>query len=220
METLDEYPDIPPLDIEALGTLDEALERADEMGTHYARIAENIIGQFESFALTPPSMAWLSLVARFQGLHDGIGREIRAENPHAVYPLLRSFIETVAMIIYLADHPDYVMTLHQPRQERTGRRVTARTLVDYATPRMPGIDPIYKQLSQVTHFDTIAYTLPFKVTDMTERNMDWQSHPTWKKDRDALVACGWIIELAEASHHLLVEYAAQHLSEHDENSER
>lgn len=74
---------------------------------------------------------------------------------------------------------------------------------------MPGIDPIYRQLSQVTHFDTIAWALPFDVAEDSERNLSWQSHPKWNSDRDALVACGWLIELAEASHSLLGEYADQ-----------
>lgn len=35
----------------------------------------------------------------------------------------------------------------------------------------------------------------------------WHSGPRFREERDALTAYGWLVELGEASHHLLFEYA-------------
>lgn len=174
--------------------------------------------RFDPFELTPISMTWLSVITRLQGLHDAVGREIVAGNPHAVYPLLRSFTETVALLIYIIEHPTYVLALGTPRDQ--AHRASPRKLVDRAKTRMPGIDPIYRQLSQVAHFDTIAFALPFDSSAEHERRLKWQSEPKWKNDHDALVACGWLIELAEASHQLLGEYADRLLVLDDDEERR
>ena len=39
------------------------------------------------------------------------------------------------------------------------------------------------------------------------REIDWQSAPKFKSEKDALIACGWVVELAQANAHLLMELA-------------
>lgn len=205
------------LDLDGLGTVDEALVRIDALSEHYDAIGTIVFREFEPLALTPVSMAWLSLLTRLQGLHDGIACEIRAENPHAACPLVRSLAETVAMLIYLLDKPEYALALFDPHEEAP--RVKPRDLINHAKTRMAGIGPIYGELSAITHFDRLAYSLPFVVTDKEERIMEWRSRPAWKNERQALIACGWLIELAEASHDLLTDFADEHLHPYDEDED-
>jgi hypothetical protein len=71
-------------------------------------------------------MFTLSSIARVRGLHEGIVREIGADNPHAVFPLLRAFAEALLLIAYVADHPEYVEAAVQDRATTPRTRPSGR----------------------------------------------------------------------------------------------
>jgi hypothetical protein len=46
----------------------------------------------------------------------------------------------------------------------------------------------------------------FRVT-RDDRTVQWASAPAFKSDQDAILACAWVVEMAVATSHLLVEFA-------------
>jgi hypothetical protein len=49
---------------------------------------------------------FFSMVSRCNSLHAAITREVNAQNPHAVFPLIRAYAEATALLIYVYDHVD------------------------------------------------------------------------------------------------------------------
>jgi hypothetical protein len=47
-----------------------------------------------------------------------------------------------------------------------------------------------------------------RITGEDSQTVEWRSAPSFHSDNDAEIACGWTVELATATAHLLVELAA------------
>ncbi len=63
---------------------------------------------------------------------------------------------------------------------------------------------LYGDLSEFSH--PMSRSI-FAALRPTEEGFHWQLGPMFKYDNDFLVACGLVVEMAEANSHLLREYA-------------
>jgi hypothetical protein len=142
-------------------------------------------------------------LAKAQGLHEGTVAAIRADNPYAAFTLLRAYAENAAGILYVKDHPAELSKFWQ----LDSYGVKIGTITNYARQRFGGFKEIYDQLSKYAHPAALSVLASSRVVD--RHAIRWQSAPQFKADSDALIACAWVTELAQATAHLLVEFAGQ-----------
>lgn len=150
------------------------------------------------------ALFFASMVSRSVGLHTAITREIRHSNPHAVLPLLRAFAESLLLLIYIVDNPRYVSTLIVRAREipkDAPKRKTIQALISHATEVAPGFKEVYADLCEGTHFGSIAMWAPHSSAPSdvpgVAANWSWDSAPHWRSDRDCLVSCAQLLELAD-----------------------
>lgn len=151
--------------------------------------------------LTLLVMFAMSAVVRARGLYEAIAREVVHDNPHAVFPLLRQFAETVAMAFYVADNPSYVAVLTQRERDKPAgspRRKSIQTLVNHVKKHYAAqFGNVYAELSEIAHFGTVALWTAHRVED-DEGATSWTSVPRWRDESQLLVACAQLLELREA----------------------
>jgi len=150
-------------------------------------------------------------LARAQGFHEGTVAAIEADNPYASFSLLRSYSENAAGILYLKDHPTTLDQFWRPG----ARPVSIGRITNYADKRFPGSRPIYSELSEYAHPGSLSMVASHRIRDDDSRIVEWRSAPSFHSHNDATVACGWTVELATATAHLLVGLAAGWPRAHD-----
>jgi hypothetical protein len=204
------------VDTSQFSSLEDALTKV-EPGKRYIELARPLLDLGDGLPLTMPIMFWFAMLSHCEGLHGALAREIRQSNPNAVYPLMRAFAEAVLMVIYVLDHPRYVEVLAQRPEElpRDGpKRKSPQALINYASTHAPGMKAVYADLSEATHFGSIAmwasHRLEKQEDDGTYR-FSWQSAPRWREEQQALAACAQTLELAQAMTHYLGEFLHRHV---------
>jgi hypothetical protein len=202
------------LDLAQFASLDDALAKV-EPGERYTNVGAVVIPA-EGLPLTLPTLFWFSMISRSEGLHQAIAREIRAGNPHAVFPLIRAFAEAVVLVIYVLDHPKYVdlLTARASELPKNGpRRKSIQALIQYATKHAAGMKSVYAELSEATHFGAVAMWASHSIQGDDESGLhtSWSSQPRWRNDQQAMVACAQTLELAEGMEHFLREFAMRHV---------
>ncbi len=150
-------------------------------------------------------------LARAQGFHEGSAAAIEADNPYAAFSLLRSYSENTAGILYLKDHPRTVDQFWR----REMPPVSIGKITNYANKQFGGFRGIYSELSEYAHPGSLSMVAPHRIAGEDSRTVQWRSAPAFHSDNDAKVACGWTVELATATAHLLVELAASWPSSQD-----
>jgi hypothetical protein len=155
-------------------------------------------------------MVFSGLLARAQGFHEGSVAAIEADNPYAAFSLLRAYAENAAGILYLKDHPTTLDQFWRPKTPP----VPIGTITNYAKTRFGGFRPIYSELSEYAHPCSLSMLASHRITGEDSQTVKWRSAPSFHSDNDAKVACGWTVELATATAHLLVELAASWPSAH------
>jgi hypothetical protein len=134
------------LDLKQFASVEDAVAKV-QPGDRYLEVAKILLTLGDELPLTLPAMFWFSMITRSQGLHEAIAREIGEENPHAVFPLIRAFAESVLLVIYVADHPGYVNLLIDRSRNlaKDGpKRKTIQALISYARDHAPGMKDVYQ----------------------------------------------------------------------------
>jgi len=142
------------------------------------------------------------LRARAQGMHGGTVAALQSDNPHAAFTLLRAYAENAAAILYLKDKPEQ---LEQFWRDFDGSGIPIGKMTNYARSRMVQFKAVYDQLSKYAH--PHSQSIFASATAEGKSGFRWQSMPAFKSERDLLTACGWTVEMATISHHLLLEFA-------------
>ena len=150
-------------------------------------------------ALTMYLMFVMSAATRARGLHEAIVREIRQSNPHAVFPLMRTLLETAALSFYVSEHPDYVRSIAErpgEAQPGTPRRRSPQSLIDYMdrSGLTHQLAAVYRELCEITHFGTVGMWAAYTADEENERRFTWSSAPRFRGDT-AMVACAQLDEL-------------------------
>jgi hypothetical protein len=135
-------------------------------------------------------------LAHAQGLHEGAVAAISADNPYAAFTLLRAYAENAAAILHVKDHP---VQLEKFGREPRGPGVPIGKIISHARVRFDGFKGIYSQLSQYAHPQALSLLASHRVVE--GRVVQWSSAPAFKSDRDAVIACAWVVELAKATSH-------------------
>jgi len=205
------------LDLSQFASLEDAVEKA-KPGDLYVDVGSLLLGR-DGMALNYRVLFFFAMISRAEGLHQAIAREIEQKNPHAVFPLLRAFAESVTLLIYVIDHPDYIQLLVDRPSElpKDGpKRKSIQALISYASSHATGMKGVYADLSEATHFGSLAMWTSLKVEDEEPApgsigTFSWSSAPQWKSDEQALIASAMTLELAEAMSAFLRRFAVRYL---------
>jgi len=165
-------------------------------------IAAGSKGLGSSSEYTEGYLVFSGFLARAQGFHEGAVAAISADNPYAAFTLLRAYAENVAAIIYVADHP---AELEKFWSDLDGIGVWIGKMTKHARSRSDGFKDIYSQLSRYAHPHALSVLASSRVVE--SREVEWSSAPAFKFENEVLVACAWVVELAQATAQLLVEFA-------------
>jgi hypothetical protein len=149
-------------------------------------------------------LVFSGFLARAQGLHEGTVTAITAGNPYATFTLLHAYAETAAAVLYVKDHPAQLEKC-LPGPHRPGVKV--RKITNHAESRLGGFKGTYSQLSKYAHPIALTFPAPSRIAGGV---IEWASALAFKSEHDAITACAWVVELAEATSYLLVDFAAQH----------
>jgi hypothetical protein len=191
------------VDVSQYASVDDALLAAATLADRFPDITARAVSEdnpAKLFGLR--HMFLMSAVARAKGLHDGIVREIRADDPHTVFPLLRTYVELGGLLNYVAEKPDYVQKLMaNPRDDPAGRgRVTFQAVWSVAKRRYPGIKNAYAELSEFGHFGSSGVFASWSFDDSDPRpgtlgHVRHKLGPGWRDpDRDPKLAAAWLVE--------------------------
>jgi hypothetical protein len=164
--------------------------------------ARRVLGTTEAY--TTMTVVFQSFIARAQCLHEASVQMTEAENPHAAFTLLRAYAENTAAILYAKDHPN--LAAHW--WDVDGHGIQIGKITNHARTRLGGFKGIYEQLSQFAHPQARGLLASSTITE--GRTVQWSSAPHFKSANDQLIAYAWVVELADATHHLLYEFAQQY----------
>ncbi len=163
--------------------------------------ARRVLGSSQQITLR--LVVFQGFVARAQALHEGATQMVAAENPHAAFTLLRAYAENAAAILYAKDHPNRV----QDFSDTEGHGIPIGSITNYARKRFGGFKGIYDQISKFAHPQALGLLASSSIKDTS---MQWASAPHFQQAEDQLLAYAWVVELAEATRHLLYEFAKQY----------
>lgn len=125
-----------------------------------------------------------SAAARALGLHAGIVRETGWDNPHAVFAMLRAYVDLVLLTMEVARHPGYAeVVAHDPATSAIGRRrKSPQKLVAAALSEVPDMKEAWDLLSEMGgHFGHAAFATPMVVEDLADSwRVTVKTGPGWK----------------------------------------
>jgi hypothetical protein len=207
-----------PLDLTQFESLDAAVA-AVIPGRQYEDVAAQVLER-NGAGVTELTVFFMSAVSRARSLHEGVATAIAASNPHAAFPLIRQFAETVAVVLYVADHPEYVAALmdHPKNLPKNVKRLSIQALVNYMDSRhSEQFGVVYADLCEITHFGSFAVWSPFQLKDdpAAPGRLSWASGPRWKDERQGLIACAQTVELADAMEQAIKNLGAACIREMD-----
>ncbi len=208
------------VDISRFKSVEDALRQVEPVRDRLHELTKRV---FESNDrnITDLSMFLLSAIARANGIHLATVHAIETSNPHAAIPLIRSYGDLVVTALYVRDNPNYVNALTDRRPATKVKRRSIGALITAVTRYAPGIKHVYDELSEGTHFGSVAMWASWTHKPDTEGTVTYASYPRWRDpDRGPLVIAGWLIELGEALAETVESTVAQYLEPDDEHDEQ
>lgn len=181
------------LDLTRFADQDAALAlAANGCPTAYTKIAKKHMGPL----LTEGFLLFGSFVSRMRGLQEGIVRELAANNPHAVLPLLRAWVEVNTIGLYVARNPGYAeLVLYGPGPGRPARK-SFSSLFHAVKDDVAQLSLVYKDLSDYAHFGTLGVWNAYVVENEEDRHITWTDVPRWKTEKEFQIACAQTHELS------------------------
>lgn len=146
--------------------------------------------------LTDGFLLFGSFVSRMRGLHEGITRGLKADNPHAVLPLLRAWVEVSTIGLYVVRKPTYAeLVLYGPGPGRPARK-SFTSMFHAVKDDAAQLGLVYQQLSDYAHFGTLGVWNAYAVAHEEDRHITWTDVPRWKSETEFRIACAQTHELA------------------------
>lgn len=191
------------LDLADFANAEQALARAGYgCPKGYSEIAKkHMTGQED---LSTAFMLFGSFVSRMRGLHEGVVREISASNPHAAFPLIRAWVETITIALYVLRNPTYVeYLLYGPGENRPGKK-SFEAMFHAVREDASQLKLVYRELSDYSHFGSLGVWNAHSLDDEEEKKKEtkkgrivsWTDSPRWRDNRHFQVACAQAYELA------------------------
>lgn len=193
-------------------TVEIGLSDAAKRYQLFAKLANESLGPGQDKVLRIAHLPLMSFINRATSLHAGIVSAVREENPHAVFTLLRAYLELVALVFYVDAHPEYLAALEKPMAELPkNTRKSFRDLFAFAATELLGIRTVYALLNEMAHFGSTALWHPFSVIDDSANDgtlgrLTFSTGPHWRKPGDARTALAMLREADEATLELLRRY--------------
>lgn len=144
----------------------------------------------------------MAAVSRGLGLHDAVMREGHVSNRHAVWPLLRSLLDTVLVTLEVRRNPAYAGVVIRPTEswEPHHRRLRSQALIGRSKIEGPSIPSMWKYLSEAAHFGWLAYAQSVvkeeRLSD-TMISVDLTTNPEWVEVEDEISAAWHLARLTE-----------------------
>jgi hypothetical protein len=208
------------VDLSQYASVDEALSAAAEIAEHFRHLSVRAVTEDNPGKLVGKGHIFLtSALARAKGLHDGIVREIRADDTHTTFPLLRTYVELGGLLAYVTEKPAYLDRLMaNPRDSPVGRRrVSFEAVWSVARRRYPGIKMAYTELSEFGHFGSFGVwaSWSFDDSDPEPGTLGLLSHkfgPGWRdEDRDPKLAAAWLVEADQMAFREATRFLEAHI---------
>lgn len=198
------------LDLSGFVDPDEAVRRACAGLAEYTGTARELIGA--TGAMRVAHMAFMGFVARARGLHEAIAREIKNENPHAVFILIRGMAELATLLLYTNKYPNYIETVVGIGSTKFKRK-SYLAMFDALRERAPGLKAVYAELSDYSHMGPGGIANAVTPVDDECRSIAWTDIPHWRSANDFRVACALTEEVVEMVLEGLREFGRVHISE-------
>lgn len=205
------------LDLSRVPTVEDGFRDAAERYKEFARVTKGSLGSGDDKVLLIAHLPLMSFINRAASLHAGVISGIREHNPHAVFTLLRAYLELVALVFYVDANPDYLAALEKPMKDLPkNTRKSFRDLFDFAATELAGIRTVYALLNEMAHFGSTALWHPFTIDESTAApgtlgSLTFGTGPDWHKPDDARTALAMLQESDQAIVVLLKRYAAHHV---------
>lgn len=204
-----------PLDMSAVSTVEDGLAVAERYERAFHDLARDALGppEIDDRPFLENHLALYGFLNRAVSLHRGIIDCIRAENPHAVFTLMRAYLELLVLVHYVNRHPEYVEALQRPPAELPPgvRRRSSQALFAVAAREMPGVRRVYRSLNEMAHYGSDAFWTPFHLVDAEEGHIRFGTPPHWHIDKDARTAVAMLLENDAAVLKELVVFTQQHI---------
>jgi hypothetical protein len=141
-------------------------------------------------------MLFGSFVSRMRGLHEGVVREIGHGDPHSVFPLIRAWMETITIGLYVLRNPSYAQfLLYGPGDGGPGRK-SFEAMFSMVREDASQLKLVYRELWDYSHFGSRGVWSAHSVTDKAERLVSWTDAPRWHSEKERQIACAQAHELA------------------------
>jgi hypothetical protein len=140
-------------------------------------------------------------ITRLSAVHTAASREIKQSNPHAVFPLLRVYFETLSVLIYCTERPSYISALVL-EEDRNNPILKIDQILTNLENLSGTLKLIYHELSSYSHPQGEAVGKSFMDTrDLGEGQIvqDWIFEPHWIAMDDFKGACGATVEMSETA---------------------
>lgn len=148
-------------------------------------------------------MLFGSFVSRMRGLHEGVVREIAASNPHAVLPMIRAWVATITIALYVLRNPNYANYLiYGPGDNRPGRK-SFEAMFHAVRDDASQLKLVYRELSDYSHFGSLAVWNAHSIDDEEQRTVAWTDAPRWRDKKHFQMACAQAHELANTGLYVL-----------------
>lgn len=185
------------LDLSGMEDRDRAISIASAgCPTRYTEVAEKHMAK--QAVLTQGFMLFGSFVSRMRGLHEGVVREIANNNPHAAFPLIRAWVETVTIGLYLLRNPAYSeFLLEGPGNNRPAKK-SFQAMFHAVRDDAGQLELVYRQLSDYSHFGSLGVWNAHSLDDRDGQRVTWTDVPRWRDEQHFQIACAQTAELAEA----------------------
>jgi hypothetical protein len=193
------------VDLAQFASVEDAVRKAEASFARFVPLAKRIVAADQG-SLHEPAILMLSAIARATGLCVGIVHAVETENPHAAFPLIRSYADVVLVALFVHLRPAYLQTaLRGPRNLKAGdmKPRTSQAMISAVSERAPGFAAAWDELSDLTHFGSLAIWNAWQLDTSapapnTLGTFNFATHPRWRNASDPLLVCGWLIELSDA----------------------
>lgn len=194
------------LDLTVFSSIEDAVTKMVAADDRYRVVTANVLRATWP-DLHQMTLFLLSTIKRATGLHRGVVEGVRESNPHATFPLLRSYIELVILVAYVLHRPDYIQAvMTDPAEWQRGmpKRKGTQALMAVAAREFPTISAPYDELSDMGHFGSAAMWSAFtpdeiesEIADPEKRTIEWTNIPSWRHPDDPLKAAAHLLEFTE-----------------------
>lgn len=205
--------DLPRVDTTQFASLSDAIESVHPHSTYNDLAAE-------IFSSTPeepgiPQLVLQSLLARMNGLHQGIHRELVLDNPFGVWPLLRAFFELEVAMFYVTRHPRLITGFTVGASAKARGEIplpSMQKMLHNVRHEIPAGSAAYREFCDMTHPGALATWSAFNVRRDQDDilNLSWSSQPRFREGQ-ALIAAAQLREVADSSIFAFRELVKQHL---------